>query len=120
MATILLVDDSNTFREELKINLIGAGHEVLEAVDGEDGLKVATESKVDMIISDLNMPKMDGLTMCSHLREQGITTPIFMLTTQSNPELKAKAANLAIKAWIVKPPVMAVLIKGIAKVLSST
>ncbi len=118
MANILLVDDSTTFREELKIDLIEAGHVVLEAVNGEEGLKAAMENAVDLIISDLNMPKMDGLTMCAHIREQGINVPIFMLTTQANPELKAEATRLQVKAWIVKPPNKVVLIKGIAKVLS--
>lgn len=120
MAIILVVDDSTTLREELKMDLTEAGHVVLEAVNGEEGLKVITEHAVDLVISDLNMPKMDGLTMCAHIREQGINVPIFMLTTQANPELKAEATRLAVKAWIVKPPNKAVLIKGIAKVLSLT
>ncbi len=118
MANILLVDDSMTFREELKMDLVQAGHVVLEAVNGEEGLKLAVEGNIDLIISDLNMPKMDGLTMCSHIREQGINTLIFMLTTQTNPELKAQAAKLQIKAWIVKPYNKSALINGIAKVLS--
>lgn len=119
MANILVVDDSATFREEMKISLTAAGYTVIEAVDGEDGLKKATEGNIDLIISDLNMPKMDGLTMCSHLRAQGSDAIVFMLTTQSNPEFKAQATRLAVKAWIVKPPNMAILLKGIAKVLGS-
>jgi two-component system, chemotaxis family, chemotaxis protein CheY len=117
MANILVVDDSTTFREELKMDLLAAGHNVEEAVDGEDGLSKATIGNFDLIISDLNMPKMDGLTMCAHLRKLGINTLIFMLTTQSAPELKAEGARLSVKAWIVKPPNKVALIKGIAKVL---
>jgi two-component system, chemotaxis family, chemotaxis protein CheY len=118
VANILLVDDSATFREELKIDLLAAGYSVFEAVDGEDGLKKATEGNIDLIISDLNMPVMDGLTMCSHLRANGNNTPIFMLTTQVNPELKTEAARLSVKGWIVKPPNKMALFKGIAKVLA--
>lgn len=117
MANILLVDDSATFREEMKVSLTDAGYTVLEAVDGEDGLKKAMESKIDLIISDINMPGMDGLTMCSHLRAQGNATKVFILTTQANPDLKAEASRLSVTAWIIKPPKMAVLLKGIAKVL---
>lgn len=106
-----------TFRSELKMHLEPAGFTVLEAVDGEDGLNKAVATAVDMIISDLNMPKMDGLTMCSHLREQGVQAPIFMLTTQASPELKAKAAQFKVTAWIVKPPNFASLVKAIKKVL---
>ncbi len=91
---------------------------MVEAVDGEDGLIKAATANADLIISDLNMPKMDGLTMVAHIREQGITVPIFMLTTQSTPELKAEASRLSVKAWIVKPPNKVTLVKGIAKVLA--
>jgi two-component system, chemotaxis family, chemotaxis protein CheY len=118
VANILLVDDSATFREEIKMDLIDAGYSVFEAVNGEEGLKMASEGNIDLIISDLNMPVMDGLTMCSHLRAQGINTPIFMLTTQVNPDLKAEAGRLSVKGWIVKPPNKGALLKGIAKVLS--
>ena len=118
MATILVVDDSATFREEMKACLTNEGYTVIEAVDGEDGLAKATQNKVDLIISDLNMPNMDGLTMCSHLRAQGNAALVFMLTTQINPSYKAEASRLAVKAWIVKPPNMTALLKGVAKVLS--
>lgn len=120
MATILIVDDSATFRAEMKESLTGAGYQVLEAVDGEDGLNKGLNNEVDLIISDLNMPKMDGLTMCSHLRAQGSSVIIFLLTTQSTPELKAEAVKLSVKAWLIKPPNMTSLLKGIAKVLEKT
>ncbi len=120
MASILIVDDSMTFREELKATLAGAGFDVVEAVDGEDGLTQAEAHKVDLIISDFNMPNMDGLTMCAHLRDREVKTPIFMLTTQVNPELKARASQLGVKAWIVKPPNVAALLKGIGKMLGTS
>ena len=118
MANILLVDDSATFREELRRDLEEAGYSVAEAEDGEEGLKLAIKGDIDLVISDLNMPKMDGLAMCAHMREQGINTPVFMLTTQCTPQLKAEATRLSVKAWIVKPHNKVTLIKGIAKVLS--
>lgn len=117
MPTILIVDDSMAFREELKLNLLAAGFKVVEAVDGEDGLRQVAAHAVDLIITDLNMPNLDGMGMCSLLVEQGNKTPIFMLTTQSSPELKAKATQLGVKAWIVKPPNVAAIIKGIAKMV---
>lgn len=118
MAIILIVDDSSNMRDELRIDLQEAGHTVLEAADGEEGFKQATENKIDLIISDLNMPNVDGLTMCSHIRQKGITAPVIMLTTQINPELKAEAARLSVKAWIVKPYKKNVLINGIAKLIT--
>ena len=118
MANILVVDDSTTVREELRRDLEEAGYTVLEAEDGEAGLKLAIKGNIDLILSDLNMPKMDGLVMCAHMREQGVNTPMFMLTTQSTPELKAEATRLSVKAWIVKPHNKVTLIKGIAKTLS--
>lgn len=119
MANILVVDDSATFREEMKASLTSAGYTVIEAIDGEDGLKKAMAGNIDLIISDINMPSMDGLTMCSHLRAQGNSTKVFILTTQANPDLKAEASRLSVTAWIIKPPKMEILLKGIAKVLGS-
>ena len=117
MPLILVVDDAKTMRDALKGALIPAGFDVVEAENGEQGLEMLAQHPVDLVISDLNMPGMDGLTMCSHIKEQGRNTPIFMLTTQTSPELKAKAKDFGVVAWIVKPHKDEVLLQGIRKVL---
>ena len=117
MPLILVVDDAQTMREALKDTLLPAGFEVVEAENGEQGLEKLRQHKVDLVISDLNMPGMDGMTMCSHIKEQGHAVPVFMLTTQASPELKAKAKDLGVVAWIVKPHKDEILLKGIKKVL---
>lgn len=117
MPRILVVDDAKTMRDLLKDLLIPAGFEVVEAENGEHGLEMVGAHAIDLIISDLNMPGMDGVTMCSHLKQQGNTAPIFMLTTQTSPELKVKAKEYGVVAWIVKPHNDDVLLRGIKKVL---
>lgn len=117
MPRILVIDDAQTMRDTLKDLLIPAGFEVVEAENGEQGLEMMGLHAIDLIISDLNMPGMDGLTMCGHIKALGYKTPIFMLTTQANPELKAKAKDFGVLAWIVKPHKNEVLLGGIRKVL---
>lgn len=117
MATILIVDDAKTMRDGLKELLTKDGFSVVEAENGEQGLETVGQQKIDFIISDLNMPGMDGLTMCSHIKQQGQSIPIFMLTTQANPELKVKAKEFGVLAWMVKPYNSDVLLRGIRKVL---
>jgi two-component system chemotaxis response regulator CheY len=120
MPRILVVDDAYTIRDALRTLLVANGFEVLEAESGEQGLEVLEQQTVDLIISDLNMPGMDGLTMCGHIKARGHNTPIFMLTTQSNPDLKARAKEYGVVAWIVKPHKDEILLKGIQKVLKIT
>lgn len=118
MPRILVIDDAKTMRDTLKDLLIPAGFEVVEAENGEKGLEVmGTQQPIDLVISDLNMPGMDGLTMCGHIKEQGYNTPVFMLTTQTSPDLKAKAKEFGVVAWIVKPHKDDILLGGIRKVL---
>lgn len=117
MPRILVIDDADTIRDALRTLLVANGFEVLEADSGERGLEVLEQQTVDLVISDLNMPGMDGLTMCGHIKERGHNMPIFMLTTQSNPELKARAKEYGVVAWIVKPHKDEILLKGIQKVL---
>jgi two-component system, chemotaxis family, chemotaxis protein CheY len=114
---ILVIDDSATIRDALRALLEPNGFEVLEADNGEKGLEVLTSTPIDLAISDLNMPGMDGLTMCRHMQTQGMTVPVFMLTTQTSVELKAKGKDVGVVAWIVKPHKDEVLLKGIQKVL---
>ncbi len=121
MAKILIVDDSETLRIQLREALEDAGHIVLEGIDGADGLRVALEHKdLSMIITDFNMPQMDGITMASKLREQNVfrATPILMLTTEATPDIKAAGKNAGILAWIVKPLVPQKVMPAIEKVLA--
>jgi len=117
MPRILVVDDAKTMRDTLKDLLMPNGFDVIEAGNGEQGLEMLSQHVVDLVISDLNMPGMDGLTMCKHIKEQGYNTPIFMLTTQTSPELKAQAKEYGVLAWIVKPHKDEILLGGIRKVL---
>ncbi|NRA67374.1 MAG: response regulator [Pseudobacteriovorax sp.] len=121
MGKILIVDDSDMFRDELKLALKNGEHEVLEASDGLDGLNKAKESSgIDIIISDFNMPELNGLQMVAMIKEleQYKTTPIFILTTETSPELKQQATTAGVMAWIVKPFVEKKLLMGISKILS--
>lgn len=117
MPRILVVDDAQTIRESLRDLLVSSGFDVVEAENGEQGLEMLAAHTVDLVISDLNMPGMDGVTMCGHMKEQGLKIPIFMLTTQNNPELKTKAKEFGVLAWIVKPHKDDILVRGIRKVL---
>lgn len=119
MSTILVVDDSETIRSQLAGDLTEAGYSVIEANDGEEGLEKAIGESVDLIITDYNMPKMDGLSMCTMIKEKsgGKKVPIFMLTTQSRADLKARAKDVGVLAWILKPYQKAALLKATNKVL---
>ena len=103
--TILSVDDSASMRQMIKLTLTGAGYTVVEAVDGRDGLTKAKAGPVDMVLTDLNMPNMDGLTLIKELRAlpsfKGV--PIIFLTTESDDAKKAEAKASGATAWIVKP-----------------
>ena len=116
---ILVIDDSETVRSQLRRDLVGFGYEVVEAEDGVVGLSQALAHKPDLILCDVNMPNLDGLSMIRHLRkEPGMSAlPIFMLTTESSSDLKATAKELGIRAWITKPHDPVKLNLGIRKVL---
>ena len=92
-ASILTVDDSPSIRMAIRIALTGAGYSVQEAGDGAEGLAKAGASKFDMIVTDLNMPNMDGLTMIRELRKQPAQAgiPIIFLTTESDADMKSQA-----------------------------
>ncbi|MET3105261.1 two-component system chemotaxis response regulator CheY [Oxalobacteraceae bacterium GrIS 2.11] len=106
--TILVVDDSASLRRVVNIALTGAGYEIIEAGDGEDGLKKLAElggKKVHLIISDVNMPRMDGIEFVSQLKQQNTFrfTPVIMLTTEGDDEIKMAGKAAGAKAWIIKP-----------------
>lgn len=103
---MLVVDDSASLRQVVSIALKGAGYEVLEACDGVDGLaKLAAGTKVHLIISDVNMPNMDGITFVKELKQKPEYkfTPVIMLTTEAEEEKKRQGQAAGAKAWVVKP-----------------
>jgi|TARA_B100000446_G_C10270541_1_gene240224 two-component system chemotaxis response regulator CheY len=118
-ASILTVDDSPSIRMAIRIALSGAGYTVTEAGDGEEGLATASATKFDMIVTDLNMPKMDGLAMIRELRKQPAQAgvPIIFLTTESDADMKAQAKAAGATGWLVKPFVPEQLTKVARKVL---
>lgn len=103
--TILAVDDSASIRNMVSFTLKSAGYDVVEAVDGQDGLEKAKGRQVNLVLTDQNMPKMDGLTLVKNLRAlPGYkTAPILMLTTESSDEMKAKGRAAGATGWLVKP-----------------
>jgi two-component system chemotaxis response regulator CheY len=105
MATILTVDDSPSIRQMIKVALEPVGHKVIEAGDGAQGLAKCQASRPDMVITDLNMPVMNGLEMIRALRKQPSLTglPIVFLTTESNDATKQEAKSAGATAWITKP-----------------
>ena len=118
-ASILTVDDSASLRMAIRIALTGAGYAVTEAGDGVEGLAKAAETRFDLIVTDLNMPNMDGLTMIRELRKQPeqAGVPILFLTTESDGDIKAQAKAAGATGWLVKPFVPDQLVKVARKVL---
>jgi two-component system chemotaxis response regulator CheY len=102
---ILTIDDSKTMRDMLLLTLTDAGFEVLQGVDGEDGIAVLGDQKVDVIITDINMPKMDGYEVIRQLRQdpRHKTTPIIVLTTESDADKRNIARSAGATGWMVKP-----------------
>jgi two-component system chemotaxis response regulator CheY len=119
--TILAVDDSGSIRQMVAFSLKAAGYEVVQAVDGQDGLNKAKERTVDLVLTDQNMPIMDGLTLIKNLRELGSyqKVPILMLTTESSDEMKAKGKAAGANGWLVKPFDPKRLIEVVQKVIGS-
>ena len=103
--TILAVDDSASIRQMVSFTLKGAGYEVIEAVDGEDGLAKAKAGGVNVVLTDQNMPKMDGLTLIKTLRgmPEYKSVPILMLTTESSDAMKTAGKGAGATGWLVKP-----------------
>jgi len=103
--TVLTVDDSRTIRNMLLMTLSGAGYDTLQAEDGVHGLEVLGGSEPDVIITDINMPRMDGFGFIENVRssEQHRAIPILVLTTESDAEKKDRARQAGATGWIVKP-----------------
>ena len=121
MASILTVDDSASIRQAIKIALGGEGHTVTEAADGSLGLAKAAAGGFNLIITDLNMPVMDGLTMIRQLRTMpaGAGVPILFLTTESDAGIKAEAKAAGATGWLTKPFDAEQLVRIVKKVLAT-
>ncbi|MDX1453166.1 MAG: response regulator [Oleiphilaceae bacterium] len=105
MATILAVDDSVSIRQMVSLTLSSAGYEVVEAYDGIDALRKAAEHHIDLVLSDVNMPNMDGIQLVKALREKEDYqyVPILMLTTESGKDMKMAGKQAGATGWLVKP-----------------
>lgn len=105
MKTVLTIDDSRTMREMLRRALEGSGFNVIQAEDGVHGIEVLNTCEPDVIITDVNMPRMDGLQFIEEVRRDGSrrAIPILVLTTESDAEKKARARRAGATGWIVKP-----------------
>lgn len=105
MGTILTVDDSPSIRQMIKVVLGPAGHNVIEAGDGGQGLAQAKTSRPDLVITDLNMPVMNGIELIKALRAQSSLSglPIVFLTTESDDAIKQQAKAAGATGWITKP-----------------
>jgi two-component system chemotaxis response regulator CheY len=103
--TIMVVDDSAAVRQVVGITLKRAGYDVIEGSDGSDALAKLTGQKVHLVISDVNMPRMDGISFVKALKQRPEYrfTPVIMLTTESQEAKKAEGKAAGAKAWIVKP-----------------
>lgn len=102
---VLAVDDSPSMREMVAFLLRNSGYEVLEAVDGEQALAIAQADRIDVILTDQNMPKIDGIGLVRSLRALPAyrDTPIIILTTEASAEMKLKGREAGATAWMVKP-----------------
>jgi two-component system chemotaxis response regulator CheY len=116
---IMTVDDSASMREMVRATLQSAGYEVVEAVDGQEALDYARENACDLVITDVNMPRMDGITLLSELRAlpHYRLTPLLLLTTEASQEKKLEGKRAGATGWIVKPFNPEQLLATMARVL---
>lgn len=115
---IMAVDDSRTMRDMVSFTLKKAGFDVLEAEDGQDALVKLEKTSVDLVITDINMPRMDGITLVTRLRALPAfrSTPILILTTEGGEDKKAQGRTAGATGWIVKPFAPEKLIQVVNKV----
>ena len=116
---VLAVDDSTSMRQMVRATLVSAGYDVVEAADGQEALEYARENPVDLVITDVNMPRMDGITLVGELRSLPSyrLTPVLLLTTESSMEKKMEGKKAGATGWIVKPFNPAQLLATLARVL---
>lgn len=117
--TILIVDDSMSLRQVVNLALTRAGYEVIEATDGQDALTKLDGRKINLIVSDVNMPRMDGITFVTQVKQNPRYkfTPIIMLTTESQDAKKEQGRAAGAKAWIVKPFNPPILLDAVSKLI---
>jgi two-component system chemotaxis response regulator CheY len=119
--TIMIVDDSASLRQVVSIALKGAGYDTLEASDGKDALSKLTGQKVHLIISDVNMPNMDGLTFVRQAKQLPAYkfTPVIMLTTEAGETKKQEGQAAGAKAWVIKPFQPAQMLAAVSKLVTA-
>jgi len=117
--TILIVDDSASIRQVVSITLKGAGYEVIEGVDGRDALTKLDGRKIHLIVSDVNMPNMDGLSFIKAAKQLPAYkfTPVIMLTTETGDAMKRQGQAVGAKAWMVKPFQPAQMLGAVSKLI---
>jgi two-component system chemotaxis response regulator CheY len=117
--TILVVDDSASLRQIVSIALKGAGYDVIEACDGQDALSKLKGQKVNLVISDVNMPNMDGITFVREMKKlpEFKFTPVIMLTTEGQESKKQEGQAAGAKAWVVKPFQPAQMLAAVGKLV---
>jgi two-component system, chemotaxis family, chemotaxis protein CheY len=118
---ILIVDDSSSVRTVAGIALRGAGYEVVEAGNGQEGLAKLDGEKIHLIISDVNMPVLDGIGFLKEIKKHPSYkfTPVIMLTTEAGEEMKKQGKEAGAKAWIVKPFQPAIMLDAVSKLVMS-
>ncbi len=117
--TIMIIDDSVSLRQVVSIALGGAGYDVIEACDGQDALSKLTGQKVHLMICDVNMPNMDGITFLKSVRNLPAYkfTPVIMLTTEAGEDKKKEGQAAGARAWVVKPFKPEQLLMAVSKLI---
>lgn len=122
MKTIMIIDDSASIRQVVSLTLKGAGYGIIEAVDGQDALNKVNSAEINLIICDVNMPNMDGLTFVKTVKSDPAYNdykfiPIIMLTTVAEEEKKLEGQKAGAKAWLVKPFLPEKLLSAVEKLI---
>ena len=117
--TVLIVDDSLSIRQLVRAALTSVGYGVIDAIDGQDALNKLVGQRVNLIISDVNMPNMDGITLLKAIKAkpEHRFTPVIMLTTESQEGMKREGQATGAKAWIVKPFQPELMLAAVEKLL---
>jgi two-component system chemotaxis response regulator CheY len=119
MKTILIADDSESIRELVEFTLKRAGYNVLKSEDGEQAIQHLTGQTIDLVITDLNMPRVDGIALIREIRKNKdySSVPVLLLTTESQVSKKDEAREAGATGWIVKPFVQEKLLAVVQKVI---